>query len=94
MNLQERCGILPKTRYILLFHSIHDVLRAEKVLKKRSIAHEIVPIPRDLSADCGMCVELNDDIATVYELLKPISVAGVYSCLSGETIPVNLEEIS
>ncbi|MHB8108479.1 MAG: DUF3343 domain-containing protein [Syntrophorhabdaceae bacterium] len=85
---------MPKARYIILFHSIHDVLRAEKVLKERSIAHELVPIPRNLSADCGMCVELNDDIATVYELLKPIPVAGVYSCSTGETIPVNLEKIS
>lgn len=43
--------------FYLLYHTIHDVLRAEKLLKKVGIDHELVPVPRNLSSDCGVCVK-------------------------------------
>lgn len=39
---------------ILLFASIHQVLRAERVLGKAGVPGSVVPIPRDLATDCGM----------------------------------------
>jgi hypothetical protein len=43
-------------RWLLLFDSIHDVLAAERNLKRDALWHDLVPAPRDLTADCGMAV--------------------------------------
>jgi len=48
--------------YFLLFNTIHDVLKAEKILKKEKIIHELIPVPRNLSSDCGMCIKLEDNL--------------------------------
>lgn len=49
--------------YYLLFSSIHGMLKAEKKLKERGLRFELMPIPRNLSSDCGSCIRLHDDIA-------------------------------
>ena len=51
--------------YYLLFRSIHDVLRAEKNLKERGFDFELMPIPRNLSSDCGSCIRLYDELDEV-----------------------------
>jgi hypothetical protein len=57
---------LPENKaFILLFRSIHDVLRAEKMLKKQGVPHELVPVPRNLSSDCGMCIRLDSDATEI-----------------------------
>jgi hypothetical protein len=71
---------LPDNKYsIILFYTIHDVLRAEKILKQHRIPHELVPVPRNLSSDCGMCVKLLDDIEKTLSLLDKIDIAGCYA---------------
>ncbi len=55
--------------YFLLFHSIHEVLRVEKMLKSRGIKFELVPVPRDLSSDCGMSIVLKQDIKDILPFL-------------------------
>jgi hypothetical protein len=70
---------LPDNKYsVILFYTIHDVLRAEKILKQHRIPHELVPVPRNLSSDCGMCVKLQDDIEQALPLLSKIEIAGCY----------------
>jgi hypothetical protein len=41
---------------VVLFHSTSGALRAEKLLKKEGIAYKLIPVPRHLSSDCGVCV--------------------------------------
>lgn len=64
--------------YFVLFHTIHDVLKAEKILKQHGVKHELVPVPRNLSSDCGMCVKLEDEIDAVLPLFCKLEVAGCY----------------
>ncbi len=45
----ERC-------YAVLL-SIHFVLKAEQLLKGQGLLHDVVPVPRAISADCGMAIE-------------------------------------
>lgn len=63
----------------ILFHTIHDVLRAEKILKQHDLAHELIPVPRDLSSDCGMCVKIQNDIDKALLLCAKIDIAGCYN---------------
>lgn len=39
---------------VLIFHSIHRVMRAEKVLKQSGLDVRLMPVPRQLSSDCGL----------------------------------------
>lgn len=43
--------------YYLLFATIHEVLRAERLLKEKGLDVEIMPVPRTLSSDCGVCIK-------------------------------------
>jgi len=60
--------------YYLLFHTIHDVLKADKILKEKQVRYELVPIPRNLSSDCGMCVRLLDELEEVRGHIKDIEM--------------------
>jgi len=44
---------------ILLFDSIHRVLWAERALKRASVPHELIPTPKEHSAECGMCIRID-----------------------------------
>lgn len=46
---------------VVLLHSISSVLRAEKLFKEESIPIKIIPVPRHLSSDCGVCVRFNQE---------------------------------
>jgi hypothetical protein len=41
---------------VVLFQSISGALRAEKLLKREGITYKLIPVPRHLSSDCGVCV--------------------------------------
>lgn len=62
--------------YFLLFPAIHDVLKAEKKLKSEKIEYELVPVPRQLSSDCGVCIKLKD----IEHALKFIDTSLLEAC--------------
>ena len=41
---------------VVLFQSISSALRAEKLLQKEGLAYKLIPVPRLLSSDCGVCI--------------------------------------
>jgi hypothetical protein len=59
-----------KMVYFVLFNTIHDVLKAEKALKKRSVEGEVVPVPRSLSSDCGVCIKSDANAAVLMDLFR------------------------
>jgi hypothetical protein len=44
---------------VFLFESVHRVMRAEKILKGRGIAVDLIPVPREINSDCGVAVEVD-----------------------------------
>ena len=42
-----------------LFESVSHVIKAEKILKEAGIPHKIIPVPKSISADCGVCVRFS-----------------------------------
>ena len=46
---------------VLLFSSVHQVMRTEKLLKEKGIEVDLIPVPRDISSDCGVAVELSGE---------------------------------
>jgi len=53
---------MEEQRYVVfLFPSVSYALKAEKILKVAGIAHKLIPVPRDISSDCGVCVRITED---------------------------------
>lgn len=41
---------------VAILFSIHHVLKAEKLLLEKGLSHDVVPVPREISGDCGMAL--------------------------------------
>ena len=41
---------------IALFVSVSHVIRSEKVLIGKGIPHKIIPVPKKISSECGVCI--------------------------------------
>jgi hypothetical protein len=55
-------------KYVFLFESVHRVIRAEKILKGKGIAVDLIPVPREINSDCGVAIEV--DIGLGEEALR------------------------
>jgi len=44
---------------IITFPTTHHVLHAEKLLRSANIDVELIPVPRHISSDCGICIKLH-----------------------------------
>ncbi|MDD5723485.1 MAG: DUF3343 domain-containing protein [Syntrophales bacterium] len=45
---------------VVLFDSTSEALLAEKLFKKAGIPHKVIPVPRHISSDCGVCIRFSD----------------------------------
>jgi len=59
--------------YVVLFDSVSHAMKAEKILKTRGVVHKIIPVPKEISSDCGVCIRFEKD-----------SVDEITSALSGQ----------
>jgi hypothetical protein len=60
---------------VILFPSVHFALRAEKLVKAKGISHKLIPVPRHLSSDCGVCLRIPWERKE--EVLEVLAQAGV-----------------
>ncbi|MGQ9647985.1 MAG: DUF3343 domain-containing protein [Thermodesulfobacteriota bacterium] len=44
---------------VFLFESVHRVIKAEKLLKGEGIRVDLIPVPREISSDCGVALEFS-----------------------------------
>jgi len=44
---------------VVLFASTHFALRAEKLAKEKGLEVKLIPVPRHLSSDCGVCLRFS-----------------------------------
>ena len=51
----------PHNYVIFLFPSVSYALKAEKILKEQGITHKLIPVPRHISSDCGVCLRVTAD---------------------------------
>ena len=67
---------------VILFPSVHFALRAEKLMKQRGIPFKLIPVPRHISSDCGICLRFPwDRKEEVGAALKEgkVNVEGIHS---------------
>ncbi len=55
---------------VILVDSTSHALRIEKLLHRQGLANKLIPTPRQLSSDCGVCVRVRyEDVETIRRLL-------------------------
>ena len=79
--------------YFCLFRGIHDVLKAETVLKSQGVSFELVPVPRALSSDCGVCIALQNTSGTIVSLLLSLNIDRCFSFNGRAYTPVNVDTL-
>jgi hypothetical protein len=47
----------PSAQYLVaLFRSVSHAIYAERILKEADVPHKVIPVPRAISPDCGVCI--------------------------------------
>ena len=44
---------------VVLFNSTQAAIKAEKILKRENIKVKLIPVPRQFSTDCGICLRFD-----------------------------------
>jgi hypothetical protein len=47
---------------VVLFNSVNQTMWADKVLRGKSIPFKLIPVPRTISSDCGVCIRIDSGI--------------------------------
>jgi hypothetical protein len=51
--------MITSTSYnVVLFKSVNQTMWADKILKGKGIPHKLIPVPRNISSDCGVCLRI------------------------------------
>ena len=75
--------------FIAVFHSIHRVMKAEKILKGVGVPIQLIPAPRQISSDCGLALRYTpEDAEQVKEFLvaQALPPAEIYQYQGGKFI--------
>jgi len=60
---------------VVLFHSTNWAMKAEKFSQRAGIKVKLIPVPRHLSSDCGVCLRFDwADKEAVYQALEEAQV--------------------
>ena len=66
---------------VILCASTSHAIRAERLLDKADIDNKLIPVPRHLSSDCGVCLRIGcGDVETARKVLKDsgVRVEGIH----------------
>jgi hypothetical protein len=66
---------------VILVNSTNHAIRAESLLEREGISCKLIPVPRQLSSDCGVCLRiLRSDQNKARKILKTadLKIAGVH----------------
>ena len=50
---------------VILFDSVSQTMKAEKILIAKEINHKIIPVPKQISSDCGVCIRIDSCLSDV-----------------------------
>ena len=67
-------------KYVFIFESVHRVMKAEKLLKGKGIKLDLIPVPREISSDCGVAIELSADLEAEALLILGENRMSVVEC--------------
>ncbi|HNQ66411.1 MAG TPA: DUF3343 domain-containing protein [Smithella sp.] len=68
-----------KTYAVVLFKAVSYALKAEKILKQEGLPHKLIPVPKQISSDCGVCLRFEQNIQNQIEaaLLNKVEIEDI-----------------
>ena len=55
---------------IFIFESLHKLIKADNLLKEKSVKVRVIPVPTSYHSTCGMCLQsAEDDVDKIDNLL-------------------------
>ena len=71
-------------KLVVTFHTTSDAMAMEKVCKERNVPGRLIPVPRAISAGCGLswCADLTDR-DQILDVMKEVGIEqeDVHECL-------------
>lgn len=61
-------------RLIVSFYSTHDAMAFEEYCHEHSIAGRLIPLPREISAGCGLAWSTTPDEESMQKLLHSVGI--------------------
>jgi hypothetical protein len=58
VSRRNRMGRAASQEIVLIFQGTHQVMSAEKYLKKAGVPMRLIPVPRRLTSDCGLAIRI------------------------------------
>jgi hypothetical protein len=60
---------------VVLVDSTSHALRLEKLLQRQAIPCKLIPVPRKISSDCGVCIRIRrEDTGAVRSVVEEIGL--------------------
>ena len=70
---------MKSNNYVLTFQSTHNALATEKILKNKDFEVELIPTPRQISAECGFSLLMeNVDLEKIKDNTNPKIMGDIY----------------
>lgn len=68
-----------KTYAVVLFKAVSYALKAEKILKQEDLPNKLIPVPKQISSDCGVCLRFEQNIQNQIEaaLLNKVEIEDI-----------------
>jgi hypothetical protein len=66
---------------VILVYATSHALRVEKILQGRQVNSKLIPVPRHLSSDCGVCVRIDrasKEIASLALAAVQVETEGIH----------------
>ena len=63
---------LTDKHFVLLFHTTHETMHAEAVMKDHRMRFKLIPRPRDIQDDCGLGLVIVKEDRPKVEALLPV----------------------
>ena len=73
---------------VIIVYSTSHAIRLEKLLLERDIACKLIPVPRQISSDCGVCARiLQSDVEAAQQAIvsTKVEIVGIYSLSAAGT---------
>ncbi|AOQ24170.1 hypothetical protein MTAT_08110 [Moorella thermoacetica] len=93
-SLEARAGTAD-ARGLVIFTTVEEAMKAEKVLKKAGFDCKLVAPPPDMRKGCDLALEIDlvEQTAVARALTGRVSFMGIYPC-KGEMEPLQVEKVT
>lgn len=66
---------------VIIVYSTNHAMRIEKLLQKQGLTCKMIPVPRHISSDCGVCIRIDQaDIETARQIIAAarVEIEGIH----------------